>query len=144
MPFNVTRQNWFQRSILLRFRVADRFSQSGLSAPFWRLRITQIEVPFGVDRSLSSPLSFRSIQADSETDIANEVDKPTDIGKLHGRTFGNRVDGWLRAPNGCLQYFPDSEGIIESFNFNQGRGPYLPNQNYFICFRRRETDTRIT
>lgn len=44
---------------------------------------------------------------------------------------------FLTAPNGCLQYFPQPEGIIESFNYNNNQGPYLPNQDYAICFRKR-------
>lgn len=50
----------------------------------------------------------------------------------------------LTAPNGCLQYFPQPSGVIESFNYNNRRGPYLPNQDYAICFRKRSADTKIT
>lgn len=117
--------------ITLRFRLANRSGQTGLPVAFWNLNITQIEVPLGGPRSLSAPAVFRTADNEAATNIVT-------------RTFWNRADSWLRAPNGCLQYFPHAEGVFESFNFNEGRGPYLPNQDYFICFRRKETDRKIT
>lgn len=43
---------------------------------------------------------------------------------------------FLIAPDGCLQYYPDRSGIIESFNYNRGLGPYTGNLHYSTCFRR--------
>lgn len=42
----------------------------------------------------------------------------------------------LRAPAGCLQYFTEPTGVIQSFNLNSQNGPYLGNMNYAICIRR--------
>lgn len=44
-----------------------------------------------------------------------------------------------RAPMGCLQYFTQSSGIIESFNFGQ----YLNNMDYSICIQRQPDTCRI-
>lgn len=49
-------------------------------------------------------------------------------------------DGWLIAPNGCLQYFPATTATVQSFNYNNGTGTYQGNFSYAICFRR-EVDT---
>lgn len=47
------------------------------------------------------------------------------------------------APTGCLQYFYEPVGEIQSFNYNSGNGPYLPNLEYAICFRRTDSDSKI-
>lgn len=44
-----------------------------------------------------------------------------------------------RAPMGCLQYFTQPSGIIESFNFGQ----YLNNMDYSICIQRQPDTCRI-
>lgn len=44
-----------------------------------------------------------------------------------------------RAPMGCLQYFTQSSGIIESFNFGQ----YLNNMDYSICIQRQPDTCRV-
>lgn len=49
--------------------------------------------------------------------------------------IGNEDSYWL-SPIGCLQYYPEPQGFFESFNFLDGAGTYLPNQNYAICFKR--------
>lgn len=42
----------------------------------------------------------------------------------------------LIAPEGCLQYFTDRQGTINSFNWDPNiKRQYLPNQHYSICFR---------
>lgn len=38
----------------------------------------------------------------------------------------------VTAPTGCLQYFTEPSGIVESFNF----GEYLNNMDYAICIER--------
>ncbi|TMW43854.1 hypothetical protein DOY81_011065, partial [Sarcophaga bullata] len=50
-------------------------------------------------------------------------------------------DSFFLAPAGCLQYFPQNEGTITSFNYNQGKGIYPGGLNYGICFRR-TTETK--
>lgn len=44
-----------------------------------------------------------------------------------------------RAPMGCLQYFTQPSGIIESFNFGQ----YLNNMDYSICLQRQPDTCRV-
>lgn len=44
-----------------------------------------------------------------------------------------------RAPNGCLQYFEQVSGIVESFNF----GHYLNNMDYAICIQRAPSTCRV-
>lgn len=44
-----------------------------------------------------------------------------------------------RAPAGCLQYFTQASGIIESFNFGQ----YLNNMDYSICIQRQPDTCRL-
>lgn len=42
----------------------------------------------------------------------------------------------VSAPIGCLQFYEETEGIIESLNFLDGLGHYLGGLNYAICFKR--------
>lgn len=44
-----------------------------------------------------------------------------------------------RAPMGCLQYFTQPSGIIESFNFGQ----YLNNMDYSVCIQRQPDTCRV-
>lgn len=44
-----------------------------------------------------------------------------------------------RAPMGCLQYFTQPSGIIESFNF----GHYLNNMDYSVCLQRQPDTCRV-
>lgn len=50
----------------------------------------------------------------------------------------------LLAPTGCLQYFTEDNGTIESFNYNQGNGPYLGNFSYAICVRRTAQQNQLS
>lgn len=112
---------------MIRFRLGNRMNQPGLEPATWQIKITQIEVPYGAARSAMAPAVFRAIDNDT----------------LHPRTWYNH-DSWLRAPNGCTQYFPHTEGIVETFNYNGGSGPYLSNLDYAICFRRQNQHTKMT
>ena len=48
------------------------------------------------------------------------------------------------APDGCLQYFRERRGIVNSFNWDpSSRRQYVPDQNYAICFKRSGSDCRI-
>jgi len=40
-----------------------------------------------------------------------------------------------KAPNGCLQYFTEDTGTIETFNYNSAAGVLLVNQDYSSCVR---------
>ena len=49
-----------------------------------------------------------------------------------------------KAPPNCLQYhFGAATGQIRSFNWNEGNGRHLANQNQLICIRREKTMNRI-
>ena len=37
------------------------------------------------------------------------------------------------APYGCLQYYRKDHGVLESFNFNSGKGELLNNHSYSMC-----------
>merc|ERR1719312_207971 len=39
------------------------------------------------------------------------------------------------APSGCLQYFTQDTGEIQTFNYNSGNGVHLANQDYSACVR---------
>lgn len=39
-----------------------------------------------------------------------------------------------RAPEGCLQYFTEPTGLLQTFNFAEN-GRHLANQNYKVCFK---------
>ena len=50
------------------------------------------------------------------------------------------------APFGCTQYFwekDDAEGVLRSFNWNNGNGHHLADQDQVICIRREENMNRI-
>ena len=50
----------------------------------------------------------------------------------------------LRAPQGCLQYFTDRRGTINSFNRDPATNrQYVPNQRYTICIRKSTADCRL-
>ena len=39
------------------------------------------------------------------------------------------------APDGCLQYFTNTSGSIQSFNFKMEQSPYPANLDYAICIK---------
>lgn len=153
LPLNATRTNLRTQQIELRFRTADRFANSNLGRAMWTLRIRQLECPTGGARAAPS---FRSAPEDAQTDLisSNQLMARTfsNDGFLLGNKTSNVINAvllhWiihkLSAPPGCFQYFPQRQGVIESFNYNGGRGPYLPNLNYAICFRKANADTKLT
>lgn len=88
---------------------------NGMARSNWNIAVHQLECPFGQSRSL------------------NVAEAPEVVGPSRNpRAF---VSEWL-APAGCLQYFVHPTGTLESFNFNNGIGPYIGDMNYAICFRR--------
>lgn len=52
-------------------------------------------------------------------------------------------DAFWIAPAGCLQYFPNPSGVVESFNFNNGNGVYMGNMKYSICFRKTDKNQQL-
>jgi hypothetical protein len=70
----------------------------------WNIAVHQFECPFGQSRVQNS------VQAASESENVGINRQPRTI-----------ISDWL-APPGCLQYHANSNGMIESFNFNNGAG----------------------
>lgn len=70
----------------------------------WNIAVHQFECPFGQSRQQNSvPATFES----------------ENIGiNRQPRTF---ISDWL-APPGCLQYYANENGMVETFNFNNGAG----------------------
>ncbi|XP_055543994.1 uncharacterized protein LOC129729448 [Wyeomyia smithii] len=92
----------------------------GQSAPYWNIRVQQLECPIGV--SYASKLAVRT--------------------ESTGLTKTFHHDLASLAPTGCLQYHTAQTGVIKSFNFNLG-GPYIGGMHYAICFRRLRTNTAL-
>jgi hypothetical protein len=48
------------------------------------------------------------------------------------------------APDGCLQYYRERRGTVNSFNWDpSNQRQYVTDQNYAICFRRSASDCRL-
>jgi len=95
--------------------LARRFG-SGANAYRFRIKVIQI-----IDE-LSSLSSKRANARDGRA-VFTEI--TGDIPEYYER---------LRAPRGCLQYYTDTEGTIESFNYD-GTALFPNNLKYSICFR---------
>ncbi|EDW01767.1 uncharacterized protein LOC6560080 [Drosophila grimshawi] len=99
--------------------LANRAGGAYLPTPEWNMVVTQLECPTG-----------------SSVRGAVEATQP----EARASSFN---DGFLVAPVGCLQYFPDGKGVVKSFNYNDGKGIYPSHMNYAICFRRTATTTAL-
>jgi len=121
IPLNPRNQN--ERITTITFN-----TRSGNSRPVWDIAVHQLECLHGQGRSLDA------IEPATTADKSETFRQP--------RTFFTE---WI-APSGCLQYFIEPSGQIESFNFNNGVGPYMGDMNYAICFRRLRgnRDLRLT
>uniref|UniRef100_A0A6E8VYM9 CUB domain-containing protein n=1 Tax=Anopheles coluzzii TaxID=1518534 RepID=A0A6E8VYM9_ANOCL len=117
VPFNPTSAD---RTMTITFRIASRSQIPTLANPHWSIRVQQLECPSGM--------------AAAAKDATRQLDTP-DMLPLMARTLSHGDIGLL-APTGCLQYFQDNYGTVESFNFGNGAGPYLGGMNYAICFHR--------
>ncbi|XP_063217845.1 uncharacterized protein LOC134528280 [Bacillus rossius redtenbacheri] len=86
----------------------------------WRIKVTQLECeqpappPWALPSPVLSALNRQLQSLRSET----------------------RADLDVLAPPGCLQYYTNSTGTFESFNYDGTAGRYLPELNYAICFKR--------
>ncbi|KAG5677953.1 hypothetical protein PVAND_007666 [Polypedilum vanderplanki] len=85
----------------------------------WKISVHQFECPLGQARKGNAAVQAPQRQA-----------------KL------GLFSDWV-APLGCLQYFNQPNGTVESFNLNNGVGPYIGDMNYAICFRRLRENTSI-
>ncbi|XP_053672181.1 uncharacterized protein LOC128722536 [Anopheles nili] len=122
VPFNPTNAD---RTLTITFRIANRNHIPNLRNPHWSVRVQQLECPTGA--AAASKDTFRQESA---------FDQP-ELLPLVARTFHNDIG--MLAPTGCLQYFPDTTGTVESFNLGTGEGPYLGGLSYAVCFHRPRT-----
>lgn len=106
-------------TLSINFKLGSR--DAGVAAPYWNIRVQQLECPVGATFASKSAL---------------RAELPPPLAK----TFHN--DLGVLAPAGCLQYHTTTTGVIKSFNFNSG-GPYIGDMNYAICFRRSRTNTEL-
>lgn len=86
----------------------------------WKINVNQLDCPFSQTRPRSNILS-------DEINTLQTFEKPARSPR------GFHFD-WV-APAGCLQYHPEPEGTIESFNYNNAQGTCqfkLSNYSYFI------------
>jgi len=94
-------------------------------------------------------------QIDGETLVYVETDKGcTDLSFQLGTDNTNRnwnikitqysCDSPLLAPPGCTQYYYGSTSSeVQTFNFNNGQGHHLANQEQTICVRRERGQCRL-
>lgn len=115
VPFNATAG---VNRVDLLISLANRAGGVSLPTPEWNMVVTQLECPAGA--------SVREL-------LPMDEQQP----EMRSSSFS---DGFLVAPPGCLQYFPEAKGVVKSFNYNDGKGIYPSHMNYAICFRR-TTDT---
>ncbi|XP_068622329.1 uncharacterized protein [Battus philenor] len=107
------------RSIRINFKIADRSTQPHLPQATWKIKVTQLECFNTLGKFRDGILEAITSSLPS-TPLSSSADR----------------DEYLIAPPGCLQYYPDRSGIIESFNYNRGDGPYIANLGYATCFKR--------
>ncbi|XP_014356828.2 uncharacterized protein LOC106709520 [Papilio machaon] len=107
------------RSIRINFKIADRNTQPHLPQATWKIKVTQLECFNTLGKFRDGILEAITSSLPS-TPLSSSADR----------------DEYLIAPPGCLQYFPDRSGVIESFNYNRGDGPYIANLAYATCFKR--------
>lgn len=90
----------------------------------WKVAVHQFECPLGQTRSIMPS--------------SGNVEQKKPVMQARIGLFND----WL-APQGCLQYFVQQNGTVESFNLNNGVGPYIGDMSYAICFRRTRADSMI-
>lgn len=93
------------------------FTTNGFGAYRWHIRVTQIDCT-------RNPHQKRSLLSRKQRSI---FPQPAQL----------KVS--LPAPPGCLQYFDEPTGMVESFNF----GEYLNNMDYAICIERHPSTCRL-
>lgn len=114
---------------------------SGSVSANWQVTITQLECPPSNSTSLyTSANLYDNTNLNTNLFTTQYPGQILDFRKLLKK---RNFDTDLIAPNGCLQYFPAPSGTFESFNYNSGLGPYMPNMQYAICFNRLPTSTGI-
>lgn len=120
----------------LKFTLANRSLNPSLVDPDWKILVTQLECANGAKR-VAIKRQNKSLPSNAEESIQEREGR--------GRVSDDipATDAYFVAPVGCLQYFPDPSGVIESFNFNNGNGVYMGNMKYSICFRRTSKNQQL-
>ncbi|VVC32166.1 CUB domain [Cinara cedri] len=106
-----------RQQITLKFKLTARDDDYEEPTPFWKLKISQLECQV-------APTNWWKVK-----DIARQILKEKSAEDV-------KTTKYSLAPEGCLQYFADKDGSFESFNYNKGKGHYLGNLNYAVCFKR--------
>ncbi|CAD7086063.1 unnamed protein product [Hermetia illucens] len=95
----------------------------------YQIKVTQVECPIGYKTKIYQPTDklapVKPIQPESK--LMKTIIFDTDI----------------IAPSGCDQYYIDTVGFVESFNWNNARGPYPGSMQYTVCFRRPVSSSRL-
>lgn len=97
---------------------------------FWDITITQIECPTAIIPARPVVNGGFGLPNRAATNIAN-VPK------------SKNYDLDLIAPPGCDQFFLEEHRRVQSFNYNNGVGPYPREIEYTICIKRRPDATYI-
>ena len=122
------------RQITITIQTTSRAIQNGMKSPLWNIAVNQIDCPLGVTRSLNvdnAAMNETNVEVAQPAALIENVRSP--------RTF---FSDWF-APPGCMQYHANPTGVIETFNLNNGVGPYIGNMKYSICFRRTRFNSAI-
>lgn len=143
MPFNASMG---ATSKELRITLANRAMNTQLVNPDWKILVTQLECPHSKQRVALQ----RQRRAAVDTGIDELIDED-EVDYREPRTGHGTPeetptpvsDAFWIAPAGCLQYFPNPSGVIESFNFNNGNGVYMGNMKYSICFRKTDKNQQL-
>jgi len=98
--------------------------------------------------------TMEHMYADMEDDQCNTLDFQLGGAGIDAQIPGNRqwnikitqieCNSELRAPQGCTQYFYGSNSQeVQSYNFDNGNGLHLANQNQNVCVRRERGNCKI-
>lgn len=129
----------------LRFTLASRTINPTLVDPDWKIRVTQLECPNSVKRVALKRQNRNMISTGTDAEVEDQEENVEDREARVARVSDEipASDAYWVAPAGCLQYFPEAAGTVESFNFNNGNGVYMGNMKYSICFRRTSKNQQL-
>ncbi|KAK6645279.1 hypothetical protein RUM43_001555 [Polyplax serrata] len=109
-----------QDTVVLRFNLQTRDANDNLQDPKWKVKIRQLECQKGLqNQHLNAPSKLMALYH-----------------SLKNKKHHHKSDYELIAPPNCLQYHPEKTGVVESFNYNNGKGSYIGPMDYAICFRK--------
>lgn len=140
MPFNAS-SGVTQKE--LKFTLASRVINPSLVDPDWKVHVTQLECPNSAKR-VAIKRQNRNMQTADNSPLEQDEGLES-LRESKGRVTDEipSTDAYWVAPEGCLQYFPQASGVIESFNFANGNGVYMGNMKYSICFKRTSKNQQL-